>query len=149
MAFNDWIAVRQGAREGARQAVTGRIGSNTACTIRAGSPSFPANSQVNELVCLAKSRVSLNQNRVAVNVKIEDDYNSKESLVVCVMYQLDSITGFYDLVLDNRVVRTSVQMKTEQTVNDATGNGKVLADWAETPLSGTDWSYCSVAQTVT
>ena len=56
------------------------------------------------------------------------------------------------MLLKNRVINTSVQMKTEQTVAEARGNGKVLANWQETvgtgsyvPRSGVDFSASDVS----
>ena len=122
VAYNDWISLRQGAREGARQAVTGRVGSDTSCSIQPGSPAFPANSEVNQLVCLVKNRLGLPPGDTSVKLLIEGTYSEKRSLKVCVMAKLYSASGFYNVLLKDRVINTSVQMKTEQTVAEAKGS---------------------------
>jgi Flp pilus assembly protein TadG len=147
IGYNDWVALRQGAREGVRQAVTGRVGTDTGCPIQAGSPAFPANSQVNQLVCLVKDRTEVNESDTAVKVLIEGSYADKRSMAVCVMARVESATGLYSALLDNVVLKTTVQMKIEQTVDEALANGKVLAAWQEAPLTGGDWSFCTVEAT--
>jgi hypothetical protein len=147
VGYNDWVALRQGARDGARQAVTGRVGADETCAVQPGSPAFPANSEVQALVCLTKDRLELDDDNVAVKLVIEGAYADKRSLGVCVMARLYSATGFFNFLLDDKVVRTAVQMKIEQTVDEATASGKVLADWAEAPLTGGNWSFCTLEPT--
>jgi TadE-like protein len=148
VAYNDWIALRQGAREGARQAVTGRVGSDVSCPIQSGSPTFPADTKVNELVCLVKDRTGLPKASTAVKLLVEGTYTDKRSLSVCVMSRLSSTTGLFGTLLNNRVVHTKVQMKIEQTVAEATGTSKSLAAWQESALTGGSWGACTIQATV-
>lgn len=132
--FNDYIQVRQGSREAARQAVTGRLGADTSCSI--ASPA-PTNTNVTRLICLAKDRVDLPESRVRVKINVEEPYNDRKSVQVCVMAQLDSKTGFYGVLLDSKVVQSSVQMRIEQTTDDVAGSDvEDLVDFQETPLAG-------------
>lgn len=147
VGFNDWISLRQGAREGARQAVTGRLGSDTDCAIQPGSPAFPASTQVNELVCLVKDRLALDASKTAVKLVIEGTYAEEKSLSVCAMTRLRSITGLYSALLDDQVLQTAVQMKTEQTIAEATGVSETLTNWQEAPITGGSWTFCSLEPT--
>lgn len=137
-AFNDLIQVRQGSREAARQAVTGRLGSDTSCTIQAPAPT---NTNVTKLICLAKDRVDLPDSAVRVKINVEEPYNDRKSVQVCVMAQLASVTGFYGPLLDSKVVQSAVQMRVEQTTDDVAGSDvEDLVDFQETPLPGNTFS---------
>lgn len=144
-AYNDQISVRQGARDGVRQSVTGRIGTDTSCAPVGGTP---ANASVHKVVCLTKSRVGLDEDDTRVKIDVNDPAGSdRGSVAVCVMYPLGSVTGFFPM-LDGRVVRTEVQMRTEQTVSEALGTGNPdLVDYTEPALSGQNWSFCAAENT--
>lgn len=66
------------------------------------------------------------------------------------MYPLRSITGFFP-PLNDKVVRIVVQMRTEQTVGEASGtgglatgtdDGTAASGFEETAISGQTWSFC-------
>ena len=144
-AYNDYISVRQGTRDGVRQSVTGRIGSDTSCTVAGGE----THTSAHKVMCLTKERVGLDDADVRVAIDVNDPPgDDRGSIAVCVMYPLESITGFFPF-LNGRVVRTEVQMRTEQTVTEALGSGPDLADnglnpprYLENPIDGQDWDFC-------
>jgi Flp pilus assembly protein TadG len=152
--YNDVIAQRQGAREGARQAVTGNVGSTTSCEIAAGTNTGTTVNQ--ELICLVKERTGLGNSRVRVALRFEhvagntataETYATTRSLKICTMVRVNSLTGFYGAILNNRIVQTEVQMKKEQMTTALTPTPKgALTEFHEAPLSG-DWSFCDRTRT--
>lgn len=132
-AYNDHISVRQGARDAARQAVTGQIAGVPSCTIN-GSPTT---NSVRNVVCLAKNRTGLTSStRVAIDVNDQDGTGpGRGSISVCVSHPLRSITGFFPM-LDSKSVDSETQMRVEQTVAEAGGSTGVLEDFIETGFSG-------------
>jgi hypothetical protein len=143
-AFNEWIALRQGAREGARQAVTGRVGTDVSCPIVGSAPPTVSTHRV---VCLAKDRADLPQSKLRVKIDVEGAYNDKRSISVCLMYDLEAVSGFYGVFLDSNVLSTEVQMRIEQRTDEAVTGSTAIADYEETALPGKSWSFCSAATT--
>jgi hypothetical protein len=152
--FNDKIAMRQGAREGARQVVTGNIGNDTtSCNVEGGT----SNTSVHQLVCLVKNRSDLPASRIRVALNIEGctslgpcaayTATPKRSLKICTMAQLSSISGFFGAILNGKVTKTDVQMKTEQLTTELTPTPKqALENFQETPFPGQTWD-CLAATT--
>ncbi len=131
IAFNDYGTLRQGAREGARQAVVADFGVDTSCTLTGVDPSTVAG----RLMCLVKSRTGLDATLTRVKVSVPGDYTLGSRMVVCVQYPLDSVTGLFDPVLDGRTLEAKVEMRIEQIDVD-------FAEAAETPPTGRNWSWC-------
>jgi TadE-like protein len=139
--FNDWISLRQGARDGARSAVTGRVGTEQDCFIAPGSPAIPNNGEMEALICLVKERTDLPDEDIRVAIDIEggntayvnatDDPTAKTSIRVCVMADARSFTGFYAGILDDLVLNTSVQMKVERTTKNVDATNDNLIEWQE------------------
>jgi hypothetical protein len=146
-AFNDYISLRQGSREATRQAVTGRVGTDDGCSVVSSSTS---NASVKRLVCLTKHRVDLPAEDVRVKINIEGSYAERRSLQVCVMVKLNSVSGIYSSILDDIVVQSAVQMRTEQTTWEAAGTTEAatpgLSNFSETPFSGQTFS-CTLKAT--
>ena len=141
LALNDTVAVRQGAREGARQAITGRVGSDTSCT---PVPSAP-NVTTENLVCLVKDRLDLPEGRVRVKIIVESPYVEGKGIQICAMARLESITGFFGPILDDTVTQSAVQMRVEQTTDQAAGSNVAdLQSFAETPLPGGSTWQCTL-----
>ena len=132
IGFNNLNSLRQGTREGARQAVVANFGGDSTCTITGA----PSNSELRELICLTKERVQLNNgDEIRVLLEFEGDYEPGNSLRLCTMYPLSSITGMFAPVLDGRVLTTEVEMRVEQIDEDLVAGG-------ETALSGHTWAFC-------
>ncbi len=138
--FNDTITLRQGARDGARQAVVSNVGTDSTCTNSViGTP----NANTMEMLCMIKNRVGLGEAFTRVKVDFEGGtFTPKRSLAVCVMYPIDSVTGIFDPFL-NGAFKTEVQMRIEQSVA-----GITLQEVEETALAGQTWGFCGAEVTV-
>lgn len=147
-AFSDWQNVREGSREATRQisaGTTGGVGYTPTC---AWDPSAPDGQNVydtgtysdrtREAVCYVKDRVGLLDSDVRVKLDLPSGYHQTgDSIVICVMYPLDSLTGFYDGALGDTIVTDRVEMRVdEETV------GYPLQAVQEHSLDGEDWSFC-------
>jgi Flp pilus assembly protein TadG len=132
IAFNNLNSIRQGTREGARQAVVANFGTNSACSLTGA----PSNTELRQLMCLTKDRVQLsNTTNTRVKLLFEGDYEPGNSIRLCTMYPLSSVTGMFSPLLNGRVLTTEVEMRVEQIDED-------LVAGQETALSGQSWSFC-------
>lgn len=137
-AFGDFISLRQGAREGARQAVVASFGSNASC------PLFPApsSSDTGKLMCLVKDRIDpAHPELIRVKVLFPDagGYQVGNAIRVCAQYELHSRTNFLFLgpMLDDRRLSTRVDMRAETL--STTAGADHLAAAEETSFPG-GWS---------
>jgi hypothetical protein len=128
-AFNNANSVRQGVREGARQAVVANwsVGS---CT---------NGSEGARIACVTKDRIGLRRGDTAVKVVPPAQYRTGQMITVCAMYKLDSITGLLGPVLNNRVIKSKITMRVEQVDTAAT---PATLTYADAPIRG-DWAWCS------
>ena len=124
--FNDYNSVRQGVREGARQAVVADWDLDS-CT---GSSS-------ERVACVTRSRIGLDAARTRVRVQLEGEYQPGEQLTVCAMYQAGSITGMFSVLLDGRSLNSRITMRIE-SIDDV----DPLTDYSQPALAGQDWSWC-------
>lgn len=144
MALNDYQSIRNGAREGARQAVVQQYGSaGTSCT------SIVAPAEVKEVICVTKDRIGLGDD-VAVRVEYEydppvadeDDAAYHGSVLVCVQQNVDSITNVVPAI-DDVTLDSSILMKMEKPISDGVMadvvSGGGTATYEETAPSGS-WS---------
>lgn len=131
LTFNNLNNLRQGTREGARQAVVANVDADTTCTITGATP----NAATHALVCLLKDRIGLDPARLRVMIDFPTTNEEGESLVVCSQFPLDSVTGIFSSFLDGKVLTTEVQMRIE-SANEA------FEAMAETPVTGGSWSWC-------
>jgi hypothetical protein len=118
-------------REGARQAVVANFGSDTACPVT-GSIASDASRKV---ICLTKDRVGESEADTRVKIVFTGLNQIGDSLMVCAERPLSSATGIFDPVLDGHVLTSKVEMRIEKV------DAELLAA-EETPLSGSDWSWC-------
>jgi hypothetical protein len=131
MAVTELNSTRQGVREGARQAVVANFGSDTACPVT-GSIASDASRKV---ICLTKDRVGESEADTRVKIVFTGLNQIGDSLMVCAERPLSSATGIFDPVLDGHVLTSKVEMRIEKV------DAELLAA-EETPLSGSDWSWC-------
>jgi hypothetical protein len=127
MTFNDYNSVRQGVREGARQVVVADW-STAACS---------SGSSVERVACITKERIGLDASRTRVRVHLVEDYEPGDPIRVCAMYKARSITGFFGMLLDNKVLTSHITMRIEQ-IDDV----NPLEEYSEDPLPGEVWSWC-------
>ena len=97
--FNDYNSVRQGVREGARQAVVADwdLGGCTGTSSQ-------------KVACVTAARIGLDRNRTRVKVDLDGDYQPGEQLTVCAMYRADSLTGMFGALLDHQILTSSITM---------------------------------------
>ena len=136
--FNDTVSVRHGAREAARSGVVGTFGSNTTCTNVGASG---ANASTKALICTAKDRTGLDHNKTRVKIALgTGGYAAGEPLVVCIQYQLTSVSGVFSTLLTNKVFDTEVQMRIEELETSPP-----LTAAEETSLAGGSWAFCAAS----
>jgi Flp pilus assembly protein TadG len=128
MTFNDYNSVRQGVREGARQVVVASW-DDAGCS---------SGSSAQRAVCVTKSRIGLDSSRTRVKILLQGQYQSGDPVQVCAMYQAQSITGVFSALLDSKVLTSKISMRIEQ-IDDQ----NPLVTYAESPLQGQSWSWCS------
>lgn len=131
VAFNDYISLRQGARDGARQAVVARFGPTTSCDLASPPPS----TQTQQLMCTTKDRVGLDQADTRVKVIVDPAYGVGDPIVVCAQYPISSVTNLFPF-LNGKQLKATVKMRAEQ-VNASFTSGE------ETPPPGGSWTWCT------
>lgn len=138
--YNDYLQVRQGVRDGARQGAVANFGSVTpSCNTTFMPGGSAASTQAQSLICTTRSLIGLDQNKMRVAVCVatnsattcpdtptvpDTSYAAGNKLVVCAMYPATSRTGFLNQFLNNGVVTTRVVIRVEQTANTAS-NGLI------------------------
>lgn len=136
-AFNDYQSIRQGARDGARQAVVKDYGSDVTCGLNGPATGAPANAQ--KIICMTKNRTDLGDD-VRVAIKVVENAPTgfrNDSVRVCTVRPARSITGFLAPYLEDKQLRTTVVMRAEKDI------GLVAGSYLETDPSGDDWAWCS------
>lgn len=144
--FNDYQALRQGAREAAREGAVGTFGpaftTGSPCHLTGASG---ASDNIKDLMCLAKQQIGLDASALRVKVLSgASDFQSAgtfakdHSMIVCAQYPLDTVTSIFSPFLGGKTLRTKAAIRVEKSDITATGG-------EETPPSGSDWSWCNVA----
>jgi len=134
--FNNYNAIRHGVREGARNAVVGDVGSNSACDIHGN----PGNTTTRELICLTKNRIGLPDSQLYVDVVFDSSYAVNQGLIVCAQHRPTSLTGAFSSLLDEIWLKSKVEMNIEQIVT-----GTPPAAGAEDVPGTTSWSWCTAS----
>jgi TadE-like protein len=114
--FNDAIAVRQGGREGLREAIvnTKPPAPNGTWNCPTGSGAPAAGTDAYNILCFTKLMVGLNQSKTVVKVYFTN-FSAGQPVKICVQYKASSVTGAYKAFLDGKVLATSVESLVEQT----------------------------------
>jgi Flp pilus assembly protein TadG len=152
LVFSDVIGVRQGARDGGRQASVGQFGSDTSCQLFL---SGPISNEAKALMCLTKAQDDAPDHRTRVRIFVGDGstgpaYAVGKPIAICEQYLMKSITGVMPALTNpvhDRVFTTRTVFRIE-TVRPgfAPGTGTVVA--SEDPLPGHTWS-CAPPSAVT
>lgn len=124
ITLNDYQSVRQGVREGARNAsvlvfpssCTGTTAERTKCTV--------------------ENQVGLGADRTYVKVVPPPTWNKESSVLVCAQARATSMTGFTSPFLANRWLKSKIRVRIEK---DDPGSAAV----EESAPAGTSWSWCS------
>lgn len=131
IGFNEYISVRQGARDAAREASVAEFDGPT-CTLATGAS---GTSTTQDLMCLAKEKVGLGDD-TRVKVVVDAGYDVGDEILVCVQHPIGSVTGIYAPLLDGKYVKTEVRMRAEQV--------DVAFESGEEPVaSGGNWTWCA------
>ncbi|MGQ0802891.1 MAG: TadE/TadG family type IV pilus assembly protein [Actinomycetota bacterium] len=134
---NDFLAVRFGSQEAARQAAVGTTGSDGSCSL--SGPATGAGSSTRQLLCLTKERVGLGSEDVRVNLVFgTGGYAEQSRLAVCVQTPMRSRSGLFTPLFGDRVLRSRAEARIEDLASPA------LQAVAETPPPGGDWSWCNI-----
>ncbi len=141
LVLNNFNSLRQGVRDGAREAVVGDV-SSTPCGDLVGVTGAGATSPLTlSLLCDAKESIGIgDRNRVRVKVRFgTGGYADKQPMVLCAQYNPKSITGMFSPFIDNRQVKSKVQMRIEKVLTPG------FAEAQEAPPAGGNWSWCTVS----
>lgn len=118
LAFNNYLGLRSGTREGTRVATVSDLANAPSCEINGATVSPPAKPTTatdarNALVCKVKSRVGLG-GQVKVKISLASSAVG-QPLTICASYVQHSITGLLAPVLNNKVLTSSVTMRIERS----------------------------------
>lgn len=138
-AYNDYQSIRQGAREGARQAVVGDYGgAGVDCGLNGGAVSAPDNAK--RILCLTKARTGLG-NSLRVRLVLVDNSplndNRGDPVKICTVRRVSTITGFLDPFIEGIPLKTEIEMRGEQR-----NLGVAPGTYSETDPSGDNWAWC-------
>ena len=134
--FYQYISVRQGVREGAREAAITTIpgdGTWGSCSIATPNnvPAGAANRDFVDMMCYTKSRIGLGMDksvRVSIawsslnppNTATGSDWvpstspSATDSLIVCAQFSVSSLTGALSPILGGKVVTSKTEIRIEQ-----------------------------------
>jgi TadE-like protein len=137
--FNDIISVRQGARDGGRQAAVGQFGSDPNCELFF---SQPLTDSEKKLMCLTKSRDDVSDKKTRVRLIVGDGstglaYRVGQPIAICEQYEMRSLTRVLP-VLSGRVFTTRTVFRVE-TVGPGFAAGTETVVRSEDPLPNEDW----------
>lgn len=130
--FNDWISVRQGGREGLRQAIVdssppGPSGVWSCPIVASSTPAV--GSDAHSIVCYTKARIGLDPAKTRVKIFFTSPYKAGQPVKVCVQYAASSLTGAFARLLSGQVLTTQVESLIEQDQTTFT------TPFEETPLT--------------
>jgi len=134
-AFNNYISLRNGVREGARQAVVASFGTDNSCTVTG----YGGTGDTRRLMCLTKSRVGLDNSKTRVKVYFPNGYTVGQSVVVCAEYPVSSVTKLFQPMLNGKVLKAKTEMRIEQTgqqLSDFPAGGSETSQSSSSPWSG-------------
>ncbi|MBV8560377.1 MAG: pilus assembly protein [Acidimicrobiia bacterium] len=132
--YNNYLALRGGVRDGARQVTVGNIGSVQSCN---NSTYTGANAYTQEIICQTKNRIGsligLSQADIRVDV-VGDNFTVGQPIVVCAQAPVKSFTGLFSPFMNGRVLSTKVQMRVENqgsipAATSVTGGEAAQSNW--------------------
>ena len=124
--YNNYQSVRQGARDGMRQAVVAMPTGQSCTTQPGGSGNYPSTGDAYQLICYVKARVGLGNNtRVRIiwngpQTSIATDQKSFPAgnpVMVCVQYPAQSLSGVLAPFINGKVLNTQAETLIEQDNN--------------------------------
>jgi Flp pilus assembly protein TadG len=122
-AFNSYIEVRSGAREGARLAAV-----NNGCSATSGGCTASDTAERDDLIADTRERITglADAADVGVNISFPDAgaaKNAGNNVAVCLVYPFNSVTGLFSFL--NVDLKSKGVMRLEQTATFASGGDSV------------------------
>lgn len=148
--YNDFISLRQGTRDAARQGAVANFGPaftlGSPCNLSVALGSTPS-PDVENLMCLAKSQIGLSGTNTRVDVMFaKPDFSGTDSswtvgdgLIVCTQFAVSTQTQLFASIIGSPFLKTKTSIRIEQPAVSAETAGY------ETPPTGSDWSWCTVS----
>ena len=131
--FGDSLSVRQGVREGARQAAVDDLASTPGCT---------TGSDMEKAACITKLRIGAMGGETYVYASVltpagtpTTEWKKGNQILICAMVQEQGLTGVTPMPSD-AIIASSVRMRIENGVATRTAH-------VDTPPAGSDWSWCA------
>ena len=142
-AYNDFQSLRNGVRNGARDAVVTNFGSTTSClsSPTGGTVTNPTTNPAQKIICHVKDATGLGNN-VRVGVWAPGGWTPGASLRICAQWQLSSTSGFTSAFLNGKVITSKVEMRIEQDLsatdkpNFAQGQENAWSSWPSNCTTG-------------
>lgn len=135
--FSNYLSVRQGTREGARQAVVSTTpappGGGTWSSSNCTTSGIATSGDGYDLVCYAKNRIGLDESKTRVSIEFTTPWTAGNGVTVCTQFAASSTTGFFASLLNGDILQSKVEIRIEQPSTTFT------APVQETPLPGTSW----------
>ncbi len=149
--FNQRIGLQNGAREAVWNGSRSIVGAPATCGLNlvAAPAAGSAEDNTARVMCMAKRRTPFPASETAVKVRIVDMANPTgpapawgpgAGVMVCMMRQATSTTGFFDFIMSGRVHKVRL---TNIVTDPSLVNG--LTTLAESPLAGSTWNFCDNA----
>jgi hypothetical protein len=142
LTFNNYISLRQGVREAAREGAVGNFGTSTSCSL---TGSTGASNDIKKLMCTTKNQIGLGNSNTRVMILSGNStfngsgsFNAGDTLIICAMYPVDGAASIASPVLGNAVLKTKTSMRIETQYTSTETGG------SETALSGSNWNWCTV-----
>lgn len=153
LVLTDSIGIRQGVREGARQATVADWGTTDSCGLQLTTS---GSTEMKKLMCLTKNRSDMPASTLKVAIRF-DPVNSGLSasgaypagtgaapagpvgngVIVCAITPMSSRTGFFSPIMSGKYVRSKVVMRIERAA------GSSQSPTQEADPSGQNWSWCT------
>ncbi|OWY61653.1 hypothetical protein B7486_62650 [cyanobacterium TDX16] len=133
LVLSDQISLRQGVREGARQAVVADFGS--ACSASG------ADAASRKLICLTEDRTDVDDVSVRIQLDPSNATNPSvgQGVIVCAAAPMQSISGLWSVALDDRYLTSETQMRVEVA---ADASGAELTTYGDADPTGEGWAWC-------
>ncbi len=144
--LSNQIGVRQGVREGARQASVANFGPTASCGATFTTPGTP---NMQKLICFTKSRSDVSSSKVSVAIRFDPGSASYPApvagnpapvgngIVVCAVTPLVSPSKLLSPMLDGKYIKSKTTMRIEK------GSGVAELQANEADPTGANWSWCT------
>ena len=148
--YSDFISIREGARDAARQGAVANFGptftTGSPCHLAVAEGSTPS-PDIENLMCLVKNEIGLAGTDVRVDVLLaKPDFSGTDSswtvgdgLIVCAQFAIHTQTALLATLIGDPFLKTKTTARIEQPSSNSETAG------SETPPTGSDWSWCTVS----